>query len=300
MSFLNPVNEPVLRFSSADAGAPQINYNSRVAGDVKAVLKACLVTGYGATESAGWSIVNEVGHVAEFVSPSVAMSDYRLGINDTSTSSTTWYYQYKDVRTNPAYNSPIKAITGVDKTHASNGWYLFATARGLIFIEALYSTFVNKLSTRITYFSQVKSGVVATTGANIMFFNIGHSSAIGISGYLYNPTYPHFQLESYDKAQVFSANPQSATSATYSLGVSNIDIASAMYITPVARDVVLAEITGILMQVVNNPDDIYGVKETTASGRPVLSVCAGYSTSTTAFTLSYGRTFLIYLDYWEY
>lgn len=66
MSFLNPVSEPVKRFKSTDAGAPQINYNARVSGDVKTVLKACLVTGYGAKASAGWSIVNEVDHVAEF------------------------------------------------------------------------------------------------------------------------------------------------------------------------------------------------------------------------------------------
>ena len=145
MSFLNPVSEPVLRFSSTDASAPQINYNARTAGDIKAVLKACLVTGYGAKASAGWSIVNEINHVAEFVSPSAAMSDYRLGVDDSTTIKTTWYYQYQDARTNPNYNEPTKSFSYVDKTHASNGWQMLVTERGIVFIELVQNSVVNKL-----------------------------------------------------------------------------------------------------------------------------------------------------------
>jgi hypothetical protein len=174
MSFLNPVNEPVLRFKSTDAGAPQINYNARVAGDVKTVLKACLVTGYGDKASAGWSIVNEVNHVAEFVSPAVAMSDYRLGIDDTSASSTTWYYQYQNVRKNPSLNAPIKNFGSyIDKNHASNAWQLLVTQRGLYFVEICKHSGGDVLVARMTYWGMVKSALVSDVGENISWFCVG-------------------------------------------------------------------------------------------------------------------------------
>lgn len=299
MSFLNPVNLPVLRFSSTDADAPQINYAARTAGDVKAVLKACLVTGYGAKASAGWSIVNEVNHVAEFVSPSAAMSDYRLGIDDTSASSTTWYYQYQDVRTDPAYNTPSKNMIYVDNVHVDNGWQLFVTPRGLIFVELLYSTAVNKISARLTYWGQVKSGLAAATGANMMFFNIGHSAAINSPEYLYNINYPHFKLDGFSGTRVFAATSFASGVRDYNLGVSNVDIVSALYLASATTDVVLGELPGMASKVVNNTADMYGISEQTLSTRPVLSVCCGYA-GTTQYAHSRGRTYLIYLDYWEY
>lgn len=300
MSFLNPVNEPVLRFSSTDADAPQINYNARVAGDIKTVLKACLVVGYGDKPSAGWSIANEVDHVAEFVSPSVAMSDYRLGIDDTSTSSTTWYYQYQDVRTNPNFNTPSKNITLTDKVHVDNGWQLFVTPRGLIFVELLYSTVVNKISARLTYWGQVKSGLVADTGANMMFFNIGQSATIIVPQYLYNSGYPHFNLDSFSNTQVFAATPFALGARDYNSGVSNVDIVSALYLASAAIAVVLGELPGMASKVVNNTADTYGISEQTLSTRPVLSICCGDGSSNVQYAYSRGRTYLIYLDYWEY
>lgn len=300
MSFLNPVNEPALRFSSTDASAPQINYNARVAGDVKAILKACLVTGYGDKASAGWSIVNEIGHVAEFVSPSAAMSDYRLGIDDTSTSSTTWYYQYQNMRKNPSYSSPSKDMKYSNKSHVDNGWQLIVTSRGLVFIELVQSTFAAKLSARITYFSQVKSAIDNEGSNNILFFNIGHEAAMNLPEYLYSTTQPHFSLSAYTSAFIFSATPFTFGQRDYTLGVSNVDLTSALYLTSPSKDLVLGEVVGILQKVVNKLDDLYGVTEQTVNGRNVLSVCAGYSTSSDSLTLARGRVFLIHLDYWEY
>ena len=300
MSFLNPVSEPVLRFSSTDVGAPQINYNARVAGDVKTVLKGCLVTGYGAKASAGWSIKNEVDHVAEFVSTSVAMSDYRLGIDDTSTSSTTWYYQYQNARVNPAYNAPSKNISNIDKLHASNGWQLIVTDRGIIFVELFYSTVVNKLSARLTYWGQIKSGLTAATGANMMFFNIGQSATASEPIHLYNANYLHLKLESFTGTQVFAATPFAVNASDYNLGVSHVDIVSALYLAPTNKDVVLGELPGMVSKVVNNTADMYGISEQTLSTRPVLSICCGYTDTRVQYAHSRGRTYLIYLDYWEY
>lgn len=301
MSFLNPVSEPVKRFSSTDAGAPQINYNARVAGDVKTVLKACLVTGYGAKASAGWSIINEVDHVAEFVSPSAAMSDYRLGIDDTSTSSTTWYYQYQDVRVNPSYNTPTKSFSNINKTNNGNGWQLFVTNRGFIFIELVYSSQVNKLSARITYFGQVKSGLINSVGENIMFFNIGHNSSIPEPRYLYSNLYPFMRLSTQSQARLISSNAFSTQVSEYQNGVSNIDVASSLYIVNAGGSVTIGEVVGILSKIVNNQSDMYDVSDLQVGNRLALSVCAGISYASSASAMySYGRTFLIYLDYWEY
>lgn len=303
MSFLNPVNEPVLRFSSTDPDAPQINYNSRVAGDVKTVLKACLVTGYGAKSSAGWSIVSEVNHVAEFVSPSVAMSDYRLGIDDTSTSSTTWYYQYRDVRTNPSYNSPSKSLgSQINKAHANNGWILLATNRGIVFIELVQSNFANKLSARMTYIGNVKSCLTTNQEAvNMTFFNIGHGATILDPASFYNTAYPHLALDTYTSTRFYGAVPFSAGNNFYAPSLSTLDIASKLFLTNATGDsVVIAELPALLAVVINNTADMYGVSDITVGGRQCVKITCGHDISQSAKIYSISRTFYIMLDYWEY
>lgn len=176
MSFLNPVNEPVLRFSSTDADAPQINYAARVAGDIKTVLKACLVVGYGAKASAGWSIANEVDHVAEFVSPSAAMSDYRLGIDDSG--NVQWYYTYKNTKTAPSSALYSKGFSDNDVTSAKNGWQLIVTQRGLVFVELAQFNAVDGVLSRVTYIGANKQ-IDDTTGKNISCFTIGLNAPSG-------------------------------------------------------------------------------------------------------------------------
>lgn len=301
MSFLNPVNEPVSRFKSTDAGAPQINYNSRVAGDVKAVLKACLVTGYGATASAGWTVVNEVGSVCEFVSPSAAMSDYRLGIDDTSASNTTWFYQYQSERVNPVNNTPSKALGQSDRTFAGNGWQLFVTERGIVFIEIVQHSVASKMSTRITHWGQIKSAVPVVNGKNVSFFNIGHSSAMGSPYYFYSDgSRAHTMLESHTSAFISSATVAALSSSSYTLDASVVDLVSPIYLTNAGRSLLIAELPPMLSVIVNNSADLYGVSDTTVGGKPVFKVCAGSSETQLQYVLSYSRTFLIRTDYWEY
>lgn len=52
MSLKNPVKYPVKHYSHLDAGAPQ---TADADGAIKTILKACLVTGYGTKEGAGWT-----------------------------------------------------------------------------------------------------------------------------------------------------------------------------------------------------------------------------------------------------
>lgn len=300
MSFLNPVNEPVLRFKSTDAGAPQINYNSRVAGDVKAVLKACLVTGYGATASAGWTAVNEVGHVAEFVSPSAAMSDYRLSIDDTSTSSTTWYYQYQDVRVNPVGNAIAKSITNIDKTHASNGWQLLVTDRGFYFVEIFYAASVNSTFGRLTCFGSVKSALTNNDSKNIAFWCVGHNAQDAETFFSNPANSKHYVLGSYTDVNFSSANLPSFSGGQADAVYSNntVDFISELYLY--SGNQMLAQQPGFLLKYNNNPNNRFGVYETLVGVQQMLNVTMTYSASDISGLNKYARQVLIPLSFWEY
>ena len=56
MSLKQPVKYPVEYYSHLDAGAPQL---ADADGVIKTILKACLVTGYGTKEGAGWTALFE-------------------------------------------------------------------------------------------------------------------------------------------------------------------------------------------------------------------------------------------------
>lgn len=56
MSLKQPVQYPVKYYSHADADAPQL---ADADGVIKTILKACLVTGYGTKEGAGWTALFE-------------------------------------------------------------------------------------------------------------------------------------------------------------------------------------------------------------------------------------------------
>lgn len=302
MSFLNPISEPVLRFSSADADAPQINYNARTAGDVKTVLKACLVTGYGAKASAGWSIINEVDQVAEFVSPSVAMSDYRLGIDDTSAASTTWFYQYQDARVNPERNRLIKIMPNFDKVNENNGWHLIVTQKGLFFIETVYSTVVNALMSRVTYWGQLKSALLETTGKNIAFLTVG----LDPSDTAYNHqvfsdaggSYRHYEVGNATSLTFMSVILSNYLMRGKNFGVSSIDLAGNLLLKK--GWAVVAEQPGLLLNTVANKVDLFGVDKVYIGDRPVLRFCVAPLFSSASDVISYAQKLSITTDYWEY
>lgn len=302
MSFLNPVNEPVLRFSSTDAGAPQINYAARVAGDVKTVLKACLVTGYGAKPSAGWSVGNEVDHVAEFVSPSAAMSDYRLGIDDTSASSTTWYYQYQDVRVNPPLNTINKAMNNLTVPNVNNGWQLLVTERGILLVEVGVHQLVGQPTARITYWGQVKSASLTNLGSNIAFLGFGYAAASGDAPDFFRVDLTnnrHYSVNGNSSLYMGAANITALQGQSTTRGNSAVDITSALYLYTNSNELV-AEQPAFLMTTINKDSDVFGVRDTTIGTRPALYACAGSAIYDAAAQKKLARGVLIPLDYWEY
>lgn len=300
MSFLNPVSEPVLRFKSTDAGAPQINYNSRVAGDVKAVLKACLVTGYGAKSSAGWSIANEVNHVAEFVSPAAAMSDYRYKIDDTSSIKTTWGYFYKDAAATMTYNEPIKNFTSINKTHSDNGWQLFATPKGFLFVEVLHFSKVTAPAVRLTYIGQIKSGLVATNEENVYFFSTGLESPIGDPRSFFTGSYTHTKLAGKTDIKLMSLSPQAAAyTYFYEIdGGSVMDVIAPFYFY--TASLTLAQLPCMLSMIANQSTDLWGISDIVVGGVSYCKVTAAFNTSTTGSVMQRSYVYLIPTDNWGY
>lgn len=300
MSFLNPVSEPVLRFKSTDAGAPQINYNSRTAGDIKAVLKACLVDGYGAIDGAGWTAANEVSNVIEFVSPSAAMNDYRLGIDDTSTTKTDWFYQYQDARVNPSSSAINKNIANINKTHTSNGWQLLVTERGLYFIEIFYVTDASAKFGRLTFFGRVKSSLKDDGGKNIGFWCVGHS-AKDPDNFFTAPTTAkqHYELGVHNSMAFGAANLASfgtQVDTVYTTG--SVDFSSEVYLYSAAQ--MVAQQVGLLLKYNNDADNRFGVYDAVLDGRDVLTITMSYADTGLASLKKYARQVLLRTDSWEY
>lgn len=300
MSFLNPVNEPVLRFSSTDASAPQINYNARVAGDIKTVLKACLVTGYGTKASAGWTAVNETATVIEFVSPSTAMSDYRLGIDDTSSANTTWYYQYQDARVNPTNNQPNKNIQYIDKVSVSNGWQLLVTERGLYFVEIVLNAVSGAKFGRVTFWGATKLLVRTTTTQNIGFWIVGMQAPVTTSAFFNagNTASKNYKIEGFGALNFDAVNlPVMSANAPISLD-SDVIFDSAIYLRLDTK--LVAVHVGALVRHVNVDALLYGVYDSMCDGRPVLYVGVADANPNLVYIKQSARGIIINLDYWEY
>lgn len=299
MSFLNPVNEPVLRFSSTDAGAPQINYNARVAGDIKTIIKACLVTGYGDKQSAGWSVINEVNHVAEFVSPSAAMSDYNLGIDDTSASSTTWYYQYQDARVNPIYNNPKKSLNYIDRASPNNGWQLFVSAQGVYFLEHAKSSFVSGHVSRLTFWGQIKSALIDVSGVNIGYWCLGIGAPSQYLDYTFSdtPSYTHYRLAGYGSLRFAGANVLGLSSNGF-YNNSVIELTNPLFLY--AGYSLVGQQPGLLVKDVNDIAKLSVIDDVVIDGRPLISFGLNIETGNTDTFKGRSRAMLIYLDYWEY
>lgn len=299
MSFLNPVSEPVLRFSSTDAGAPQINYNARVPGDVKTVMKACLATGYGNKPGAGWSIANEVDHVAEFVSPSAAMSDYRLGIDDTSTSSTTWYYQHQNVRTNPINNSITKNIQSITNNSVNNGWQLLVTSLGFILVEIFHNPAVNNQLARVMYWGKTKSAVV-NDSHNIAFWSVGYNAPIVTPSTFFGinvTNNKHVIVGEYNSLAFSSATLDMAAQTSLNIG-GVVEIADSLYLR--SGSVLVAEQPGFLLKNVIADAELFGIKDIVFENIPMLKVSIGQSFNTEAVLKDKARILLIKLSSWEY
>lgn len=297
MSFLNPVNEPVLAFSSADIGAPQIP-SARVAGDISNIIKACLATGYGDKPSAGWSIISEVGNSIVFSTPDLAMGDYTFIIDD-SASLTTWRYTYQGNTRNLASGGINKSFSGTVADPLA-GWRLLVTGKGFVFIEIRKVGSVNSIISRVTCFCQIKSGLNIDV-ENMYFINFGLSSNpdLGPRSILSstNSSYRHITLGSSTSIQPDSSNMQMFL-ANGAPSTSELSISSEIYFY--ADFKFIGKCPFMLIKTPESLSDAYGVKEVLVNDRPMLHVCVSSLSSNSSTVQGNVRVVLIPLDYWEF
>lgn len=305
MSFLNPVNKTVTQYSSKDAGAPQINYASRVAGDIKAILKSCLVTGYGAKAGAGWLISAEVGAVCTFASPSALIANHKLKIDDASAANTKWSEVFKTTAAKLMGSAVSKDNTAIDTENAGNGWDLLVTECGFMFVENMFNTGVNTVGSRITYFGMLKSGVTVDGGKNIAWWCVGHNAPAQNQGM------PVFFFNAADKTDkyyrlgtaVIDTYAHPCISALTNIGsqnsLSNIDLVANWWLMVGLIPVALQP--AILLQLKTAGGGAFVFKTDVLNGRPVMFrwPIRGASDSESILITSHAVA-IIYLDYWEY
>lgn len=301
MSFLNPINEPVLMYSSTDANAPQINYAARAAGDVKTVLKACLVTGYGTKQGAGWTMQNETATVAEFVSPSTLLSDYRFGIDDNSTSATTFYYTYQNAKSSFGYASPPKNLSYTTLNSPKNTWTLLVTKQGVLWIEKFLHAPTNLETCRIFYWGRVKSALIDDAGKNISMYSFGYGSQVStVSTFFSDNTYYHIALASYTSCARDGANISLLKYSTTARSATTIELTNSFFLSSASN--LIGEMMPILMTKLNDSSKLFGMRQVTFNGRPALYVCIGAmnSANSAANYDKYCEGCYVYLDTWEY
>ena len=302
MSFLNPVSEPVLMYSSTDANAPQINFAARAAGDVKTVLKACLVTGYGTKQSAGWSIQNETDFVAEFVPPSALLSDYRLGVSDNSSSATTFYYTYQGTRVNPTQNngqSLPKSPANINKNSANNGWRLIVSAKGVYLITLYQHNYANAVICNVTYWGASKDNLIDNGGKNIMFFCLGANTSGYFAFDVLQTQALHAVIAGFSNVRAMAAN-LAVINTLLPRNLVTAEIVNSLYLYDATKKQFIAEVPGLLIKTCNDSSKIFGCYSTMFDNRPVLYVCFGANDSSLAATDQSSFGAYIYLDKWDY
>lgn len=116
--------QPII-YKSTDAGAPQL---SLTAGVINAVLKGCLVTGYGAKAAAGWEVVHENVATRKLAIRSMSPKSIKsvLLLDDTGT-------RKADVTAFREWNSSTNVGIGSFGTGAFfKAWYLDYSAKWMV------------------------------------------------------------------------------------------------------------------------------------------------------------------------
>lgn len=181
MSLLEPVQVPVSVYRSTDASAPILD---KTAGCVANIIKACLVTGYGATAGAGWTMTHEdlATHTKVFdidngLSPPISLRIY----NDTG----------KELKIQVAKDivdaNTVTKVMECDTAFKYSGksttgdWLLIASDRGLWFFAQVNN---NKGHPVLRSGSFLFAGMV--TGGTSSAFLLKHSGGIwpGDGGFL--------------------------------------------------------------------------------------------------------------------
>lgn len=169
MSITQPIPCKVKTYSSKDKNAPQLTGH----GDFLTILKACLITGYGDKEGAGWRALysDEENKIITFERPT-ASTPYVLKIDESSTQNGTKYF----VQIEP---ESVKSEDGVYSTsnytnyyrynydYNVKEWRLFATERAFLF----HADLTDNRKCFSLYFGDLQSEIKR----NVALFNLNFS-----------------------------------------------------------------------------------------------------------------------------
>lgn len=135
MSLITPERVPVKTYRWDDVGAPQLN---DAAGSIIAIIKACLITGYGSKEGAGWSVQfeNSVNNV-EVLRPEVGPhTDFFLRLSgDTGREMTPQVYLNMTNANTGTLKLQCDTAFRYGVVSRSNKWLLVASPRGFWFLR---------------------------------------------------------------------------------------------------------------------------------------------------------------------
>lgn len=133
MSLLTPVKVPVKVYRWDDVGAPELD---KTPNCLATIFKACLVTGYGTKEPAGWTMAFEDASAGvKVLRPEVSPhTDFYLRLSaDTGSQMDAKVYQnMTDINTGDLklhYDRPFQYAKGV----STERWMLIASSRGVVF-----------------------------------------------------------------------------------------------------------------------------------------------------------------------
>lgn len=171
MSFLNPISLPVKRYSSSDEGAPQLAFYQ--ASTFKNVLKACLVTGFGSKEGAGWTMGadSENETTLDLRSPHVSMAqdNLRLSAGGYNRILLRWTHKTGVSRSQEMY------IGRNYSNEISYGWEMLVTDLGFFFIWDVSQ--YRQRTTVIFYYGQGKHALPENPNKNILLWHIGFTNS---------------------------------------------------------------------------------------------------------------------------
>lgn len=268
MSYQNPLTLTPKLYQSTDPQAPQLLGQL---GDFKSVFKACLVTGYGGKQGAGYTIDNETDRSCEFVSPNIMMS--KIGLEEDNSSCK--FYHYDET----AKKMPGWLSGQVNKTRVrSASWTLLVCELGLYFIIS-----VNSGISQVIYQGLIKSSI-NDNNKNMLqtaFGNFSDSSnqAIGNVGAYQSPSLlsSAYTLSRHSKKEFL------------------ISLVSDLFWHD--NGTLLGQQPAILFK---NAFELPRVTQITSyQDRPVLSIFLAWG-DTEYLLKRHGMVAMIYLDYWEY
>lgn len=148
MSLKQPVRYPAKYYSHLDAGAPQL---ADIDGNIKTILKACLVTGIGTKESAGWTSLFEDDYRIVLRRPlgSGNPSDVKVE-NGVINGIASHRIVSQDNPTGLDDATELMAVNLLarDGTHGTE-WHLIATDFGFVFCYAMAENNYSSASSRV-------------------------------------------------------------------------------------------------------------------------------------------------------